>query len=114
MSIFDSFLDHASWKISRLERKKFNRFPFAQNSNMTQSFEVPLVHAPSKLTMFLCSPKCIKIFSSDVKSLYWLRSCWSKIESSKIEHFLLFFSFFFYMVELQEAKKPILAIIDTM
>lgn len=31
---------------------------------------LPFVHAPSRLTMFLCSPMWIKIFSSDTKSLY--------------------------------------------
>lgn len=34
------------------------------------SLNEPLVHAPSKLTMFLCSPIWIRIFSSDAKSLY--------------------------------------------
>lgn len=33
------------------------------------SLNEPLVHAPSKLTMFLCSPIWIRIFSSDAKSL---------------------------------------------
>lgn len=31
---------------------------------------LPFVHAPSRLTMFFCSPMWIKIFNSDTKSLY--------------------------------------------
>jgi len=30
---------------------------------------LPFVHAPSRLTIFLCDPMCIRIFNSDCRSL---------------------------------------------
>ena len=70
-------LNHSGWNISLFERRKFRRFPWGQHSKMTHSFP-PLVQAPSKFTIFLCSPKWIRIFSSEAKSLYSVSAASSK------------------------------------
>lgn len=70
-------LNHSGWKISLFERRKFRRFPWGQHSKITHNLP-PLVQAPSKFTIFLCSPKWIRIFNSEAKSLYSVSAASSK------------------------------------
>ena len=60
---------------SHQTKNKLNRCPLKfslllSKGNNKTNIHLPFVHAPSKLTMFLCSPIWIRIFSSDNKSLY--------------------------------------------
>ena len=60
---------------SHQTKDKLNRYPLKcslllSKDNKKIYIHVPFVHAPSTLTMFLCSPIWIRIFSSDNKSLY--------------------------------------------
>ena len=61
---------------SHQTKDKLNRGPLkcslllSKGNNKNIYIHLPFVHAPSKLTMFLCSPIWIRIFSSDNKSLY--------------------------------------------
>ena len=60
---------------SHQTKDKLNRYPLKcslllSKDNKKKYIHVPFVHAPSTLTMFLCSPIWIRIFSSDNKSLY--------------------------------------------
>ena len=87
--ISGSFFSQTSVYMSRLERKNVNKFPLEQYSRITQSLLPLMVHAPRRLTMLVCSPTWIRIFNSDARSLYWLTSCWSKINIVKRNYFYI-------------------------
>ena len=55
--------------MQRLLRKKSPKLPWGAYSMMTSN-RSPFVHAPRRLTMFLCFPTWIRILSSETRSLY--------------------------------------------
>ena len=63
----DSF--HSCEKQLRLFFRNVFKSPCGQYSSIANRLP-PLVHAPSKLTMFVCFPMWIRILISDAKSLY--------------------------------------------
>ena len=62
-------LPHTGSNMWRLLRKKSPKLPWEAYSMMTSN-RSPFVHAPRRLTMFLCSPTWMRILSSEARSLY--------------------------------------------